>query len=150
MKLFLKRISSLVLAMSFFLPLTQCSQKLGDTSPPAAISASNAYEWPSLFSIAALLLFFWPMAIQLWGVMKGRRPWGRKAHWAEVGLSALSLAGISWLVLPWSLGLGASIRYGAYLAYGSVLAYGAISFVEARKSAPARKEDPRPEAGLHT
>jgi hypothetical protein len=133
MRLLLKRLSSLVLAISFFLPLTQCSGKLGDTSPPDVMSASNAYAWPGVFSTLALLLFFWPLATQLWRMMKGLRLPSRKASWVEACLSVLSLAGISWLTLPWAIKFGASIRYGAYLAYGSAFVYGAISFFEAVK-----------------
>jgi hypothetical protein len=55
MRLQLKRIFALLLAISFFLPLTQCSQKLAGTSPPVAISASNAYEWPNVFAITLVL-----------------------------------------------------------------------------------------------
>ncbi|RUL75933.1 hypothetical protein [Dyella choica] len=142
MTLLIKRISAWVLAASFFLPLTQCSQKQGDSSPPATLSASNAFDWPGLFSTVALLLFFWPLAIELWRMMKGLHPPSRKASWTEVGLSVLSFAGISWLVLTWHLNFGASIRYGAYLAYGSAFAYGVTSLVEAIKSNPRRECPP--------
>ncbi|WP_284358211.1 hypothetical protein [Dyella nitratireducens] len=127
----LKRVSALLLAVSFFLPLTQCSQKLGDTSPPVTVSASNAYEWPSLLSAVVLLLFFWPLVLQLWSAIKRIRITSRKASWIEFGLSILSLAGIAGIALPWMLTFGASIRYGAFVASGSVLAYGTASLVEA-------------------
>lgn len=139
-RLLLKRISALVLTASFFLPLTQCSQKMGDTSSPEVMSASNAYEWPSLFSTICLLLFFWPLAFQLWRLMKRLSLPSRKVSWIEVGLSVLSLAGISWLALPWNLYLGASIRYGAYLAWGSAFLYGVMSFVEALRRNPHREQ----------
>ena len=143
MKLLLKRISALMLAVSFFLPLTQCSQKMGDTSPPVAMSASNAFEWPGLFATAVLLLFLWPVAVQLWRVMKRLSLPSHKASWIEVELSVLSLMGISCLVMPWHLSFGASIRYGAYLAYGSAFAYGALSLVEAITSSPSHEQDSR-------
>lgn len=132
-KLLLKRFYALLLAVSFFLPLTQCSQKMGGASSPEVITASSAYEWPGLLSTIALLLFFWPLAIQFWMVIKRLRLPSRKVSWMEVGLSTLSLTGISWLVLSWHLSLGASVRYGAYLAWGGALVYGAISFTEAIK-----------------
>src|ERR1700761_7899282 len=139
MTLLLKRFSALLLAVSFFLPLTQCSQKLGETSQSVTMSGSNAYEWPGVFSTIAFLLFFWPLAMQLWRAMKGSRLPSRKVLWIEVGLSAVSIAGISLLVFPWSLNFGASIRYGAYLAYGSVLTYGGTSLAEAIRSGSAHE-----------
>lgn len=138
MKLLIKRISALVLAASFFLPLTQCSQKLGSSLPPDTMSAANAYEWPGIFSTFALLAFFWPLVIQFWRMMKGRRLPSRKVAWIEVALSGLSFVGISCLVLPWFLEFGVSISYGAVLAWASTLAYGAISLIDALKGRPSR------------
>lgn len=136
MRVLLKRIAALVLAISFFLPLTQCSQKLGDHSPPYVVSASNADNWPGLFSTIYLLLFFWPLAIQVWRWMKRLRLPSRRASWIEAGLSLLSLAGVSWLIFPMVSSFGASIRYGAYLAYGSAFTYGVASLVEAVRRSP--------------
>jgi hypothetical protein len=143
----LKRIAALSLAVSFFLPLTQCSQKLGTTSPPVTVSASNAYEWPSILAIALLLLFFWPLVLQLWRIIKKRPAISSKASCVEFGLSVLSLAGTSWLVLSWVLTFGASIRYGAFVAAGSVLVYGVVSLLEAirmRSTFSGRRHVSRP------
>lgn len=125
----MKRICALLLAISFFLPLAQCSQKMGDASPPLAVSASNAYEWPSLFSTVLLLLFFWPLALVLWRAVTGRMP-SRRASWIECSLSGATLVAICWLVLSWRLSFGASIRYGAFIACGSVVGYGVVSLIE--------------------
>ncbi|WP_284321433.1 hypothetical protein [Dyella acidisoli] len=125
----MKRICAFLLAISFFLPLAQCSQKMEDASPPLAVSASNAYEWPSLFSTVLLLLFFWPLALVLWRAVMRRAP-SRRVCWIECGLSGATLVAICWLVLSWRLSFGASIRYGAFVACGSILGYGAMSLME--------------------
>jgi hypothetical protein len=131
-----KRISAILLAVSFFLPLTQCSQKVGDTSPPLTMSAKDAFELANPFSIMVFLLFFWPVALQLWRLVTGKRMPDRKASWIELALSVLTVAGISWLVFPWMWKYGASIRYGAFLAYASALAYGAVSLADGIRGSP--------------
>jgi hypothetical protein len=45
----IKRISAVLLAVSFFLPLAQCSQKVGEKSAPVTVTASNTYEGLTLW-----------------------------------------------------------------------------------------------------
>jgi hypothetical protein len=140
MRLLLKRIAALLLAVSFVLPLTQCSQKVGDTGASVTVSASTAYDWPGALSTITLLLFFWPLAVQIWRFVAKVRAPSRRAAWIEFGLSLASLAGISCLVFLSSLlWFGATIRYGAFIAYLSALVYGAVSFIEAIRGSPRRE-----------
>jgi hypothetical protein len=137
----IKRISAVLLAVSFFLPLAQCSQKVGEKSAPVTVTASNTYEGLTLLSILFLVVFFWPLALQLWRTIKRVRVTTRNASWMEFGLSVLSLAGVTWLVVP-PLNAGASVRYGAFVAYASLLAYGAVSLVEGMTSRPDGRQMP--------
>ena len=128
----IKRIAALVLVASFFLPLSQCSLPATDaetgtkTLPGIAVdvSAFSAYEWPSVGSTVAAVLFGWAALIQLLSLRSPRLEPTRVVFALEVTLCVLTIAGISWLVYSW----GQTIRYGALLAYAAVLAYLGAAF----------------------
>ena len=64
----LKRGSAILLLISFFLPLSQCTKiDAHENSTPIyeSYSAYSFYEWPSIDSSIALLLFSWPVIGQL-------------------------------------------------------------------------------------
>ena len=123
----IKRIAALVLVASFFLPLSQCSLPATDaetgtkTAPGIAVDISgfSAYEWPSVESTIAAVLFGWAALIQLLSLRSPSLEANRVVFALEVALCVLTIAGISWLVYSW----GQTIRYGALLAYAAALAY---------------------------
>lgn len=123
----IKRIAALVLVASFFLPLSQCSLPAPDaetgtkTAPGISVDISgfSAYEWPSVGSTIAAVLFGWAALIQLLSLRRPGLKSNRIVFALEVTLCLLTIAGISWVVYSW----GQSIRYGALLAYAAVLAY---------------------------
>ena len=117
--------SSILLLVSFFLPLTQCTQKLSSENTQVSsqsYSASSAYDWPSIGSSVALFLFSWPALGQIIALRRQAYLSLRVVVAIEIALSLLTLCGITWLVL-W----GSKIQYGAFIAYGATSAYlGAI------------------------
>jgi len=123
----IRRIAALVLVATFFLPLSQCSLPATDaesgtkTVPGIAVDISgfSAYEWPSVGSTFAAVLFGWAALIQLLSLRSPGLESNRVVFALEVTLCVLTIAGVSWLVYSW----GQTIRYGAVLAYAAVLAY---------------------------
>ena len=120
----IKRGSAILLLISFFLPLTQCTQILSSENSHVssqAYSASSAYDWPSIGSSVALFLFSWPAIGQIIALRR-QAYFSLRVVAIEIVLSLLTLCGITWLVL-W----GSKIQYGAFIAYGATSAYlGAI------------------------
>jgi len=122
----IKRIAALVLAVSFFLPLSQCSDKR-EGAPQShvqvyEITAFTAYKWPSFGSTIAVFLFFWPIALCSLESLGLAGFLAQHKLKVELVLTFLTLAGVVWLTL-W----GKSIRYGAFVAVGSILAYAAAA-----------------------
>jgi hypothetical protein len=72
--LLIKRLAALLLAVCFFLPLSQCEPKLDAPSQavqshaapqtPHVSYAYEAYVWPSMGSVITFALFFWPATLQ--------------------------------------------------------------------------------------
>jgi hypothetical protein len=99
----IKRVAALVLVASFFLPLSQCSLPATDaetgtkTFPGMVVDISgfSAYEWPSLGSSIAAVLFGWAALIQLLALQRPGFESHRGVFALEVTLSVLTLAGIS-------------------------------------------------------
>ncbi|GGC60254.1 hypothetical protein [Undibacterium terreum] len=135
----IKRVAALILMLSFFLPLSQCSSKYAEQRPGTEsaagtsaqtnnvtttdISAYSVYPWPSVASIAVLLLFAWPAVLQLGLWLKpsaGTRSW----MLLELPLIALTLSFIAFLC-----GWGQGLRYGAFIASGAAVAYGTATFI---------------------
>jgi hypothetical protein len=85
---------------------------------PVQISAYSAYEWPSAASTIAVALFFWPISVQAFSIIRPRRLQGKKMVNAEIFLCLLTASGITWLIW-W----GDSIRFGAFVAYGAIVVY---------------------------
>jgi hypothetical protein len=122
-----RSIASLVLCIAFFLPISQCSPKMAITQAhpaPVQISAYSVYEWPSVASTIAVALFFWPISVQGFSIIRPRRLQGKKMVIAEVFLCLLTASGITWLIW-W----GDSIRFGAFVAYGAIVVY-SISLID--------------------
>ncbi|MDN3575365.1 hypothetical protein QWZ03_01080 [Chitinimonas viridis] len=115
----LKLISAFALMASFFMPLSQCTQK-GPAEGPHVQSAATSYEWPSTGSLVLLLMFGWPLAGQVLSLRQRQPTWQRRylTVMAEVLLSAATLATILFLLL-WAN----EVRYGAYIAIAAVLSY---------------------------
>ena len=105
-----KRIAAITLALSFFLPLSSCTN--------TDMSAYSAYEWPSIGSSIAVMLFFWPLVAVLVN-LRNPQPTNAIRLLVEVNLCIATLSGITWLLF-W----GQSIRYGAVIAYLSIIGYG--------------------------
>jgi hypothetical protein len=123
----IKRIAAFILAASFFLPLSQCTlpatdAETGTTTFPGVvvdISGFSAYEWPSVGSSIAAVLFGWAALIQLLSLRSSGLYASRSVLALEITLSVLTIAGVSWLIYSW----GQTIRYGALIAYAAVLTY---------------------------
>ena len=137
----IKRGSSILLLICFFLPLSQCTQIVSPENPAAVsqiYSASSAYEWPSIGSSVALFLFLWPAIGQVIALRRKAYLSLRVVIVIEIVLSLLTLFGITWLVL-W----GSKIQYGAFIAYGATVAYlGATLWAHlSKRPNPAVKRD---------
>jgi hypothetical protein len=113
-----KRIAAIILLVSFFLPLSQCSV----TPPPRqehqevkneVIYAYSAYEWPSFGGFAALAAFVWPM----WFAF-------RKSKSPKMLLNSLELLlCASTVYMLAALTYLGSWLYGAYLAAVAIGVY---------------------------
>ena len=117
----IKRGSSILLLICFFLPLSQCKQIASPENPVVVsqtYSASSTYEWPSIGSSVALFLFSWPAIGQVIALRRQAYLSLRVVIVVEIVLSLLTLLGITWLVF-W----GSKIQYGAFIAYGATVAY---------------------------
>ena len=120
----LKRGSAILLLICFFMPLSQCTQKVAPEGAPAVtkadtvISAYSAYAWPSIGSSVALLLFSWPAIGQVIALRRQAFSSPRIVAALELVLSILTACGISLLVM-W----GDRIQYGAFVAYGATITY---------------------------
>ncbi|MEH6462034.1 hypothetical protein [Chitinimonas sp. JJ19] len=115
----LKLISAFALMASFFMPLSQCTQQ-DPAAVPQAQSAATSYDRPSAGSLVLLLMFGWPLAVQVLSVRRRQPPWQGLYLMviAEVLLSAATLATILFLLL-W----GNEVRYGTYITIAAVLSY---------------------------
>jgi hypothetical protein len=128
----LKRMASVVLGAAFFLPLSKCSRVVVEPGGelhaiPVDTVAYSAYDWPSIGSTVALILFFWPLAVQC--LAWKRAPLVKRAIWAvivEFCVCLLTLAGISWLTFV----LAQGIRYGALVAYAAIATYAGALIAE--------------------
>ena len=117
----IKRIAALVLLVSFFLPLYQCTfqgESAGDPLLSYDISAFSAYSWPSVEITLAAFLFGWAAVLQMISFRRPTFEASRRTFALEVVLSLLAILGISWLI-HWTQ----TIRYGAFVAYAAILAY---------------------------
>jgi hypothetical protein len=115
MQSMIRRGASLLLGISFFLPLTRCS---GVGGTPVDIAGYSAYSWPSIGAMIACVVFFWPIAIHGFLLRYPDRFSAPRLRFAELVLCIFSAAGISWLVF-W----GHSVRYGAFVSYAAVAVY---------------------------
>lgn len=127
---FAKRISSILLMAAFFLPLSQCTVLEGHSpnshSVPYDVAAFSSYDWPSIGSLVALTLFFWPAFLQLISVIRPQRR--NDSVWPivmEACMCLLTGAGISWLTF-----MGNAVRYGAWVAYTATMIYFSALAVE--------------------
>jgi len=130
MLILIKRISSVILMLAFFLPLSQCSKLEGQSpnihSIPVDIVAYSSYDWPSIGSSVAVAVFFWPVFLQIIVTMRPKRERNNVFPMViEVFMCLLTATGISWLTF-----MGNSIRYGAWIAYSANGIYGGTLLVE--------------------
>ena len=102
------RVAAVILALSFFLPLSSCSN--------SDMSAYSAYDWPSIGSTIAAILFFWPLVAMI--VISRNASFSRSKILTELVLCIATLGGITWIVF-W----GQSIRYGAVVSYLAIVSY---------------------------
>ncbi|WP_394778489.1 hypothetical protein [Undibacterium sp.] len=142
-----KRVAALVLLLSFFLPLSQCSSRIADqeiaaqpasqavqeaaqtatqaavsapAEPPTDIAAYSAYPWPSAASIVVLLLFAWPAALQLYALLKPDAFAANGYKWALLELPLIAVTLCCILLLS---SLGQQLRYGAVVASAAAYCY---------------------------
>jgi hypothetical protein len=117
----MKRGSAILLLISFFLPLSQCTKFDAHESSTAiyeSYSAYSSYEWPSIGSSIALFLFSWPVIFQIIAFSRHTLVSPRITVILELFFSILTVCGISWLIY-----FGSRVQYGAFVAYGATIAY---------------------------
>ena len=120
-----KRFAAIGLAVGFFLPLSSCSGH--------DYSAATAYDWPSFGCCVAILLFFWPLTLEIALSLATRPDSGLRNPWFRVAPIAGTIFGVTWLVY-W----GGHIRYGAIVAYVACASYAAALAVLVKRRVHAR------------
>ncbi|MBV6324095.1 hypothetical protein [Duganella violaceipulchra] len=146
----LKRLAALILAVCFFLPLYSCSTQgkppgvaraasapaaaapaavaphAGSPAPPTLpgrleFSPYEAFSWGDTYSLAGLLVFFWPAVLQLAVVVAPTA--GVRAARAEPLLCLGSAAALAWLLWRAHLLPGYQLEVGMPLAALALLLY---------------------------
>ncbi len=128
MNTIIKRIASVILIVAFFMPLSQCSVSTPPTNDPQESKmeityAYSAYQWPSAWSIVALLAFFWPFLFSFY--------WHGKSKMIINIIELLLCVGTGFMLF--TLTYMGGLLMGAYIAIASLTVYSLATANQMRK-----------------